>query len=379
MKIAVFHNLPAGGQKRAFFEQVKRLSANHTLDLYTLSITNESFLPLKPFVRKHFTVDYYLPPHFPQSVFSIYFNLPNAYKILADKINNKDYDAVYVNPCFLTQAPYILRYLQIPSLYSCPEPKREFYEHIPHITNNLTYNLTFPFRFPIKYIDRVNTRHATRVVTLSKYSQKRIDHIYGIRSYLNYLGVDTNLFKVITEEVSSPYTVLTVGEVSLHKGHDFIIRSLANIPKTSRPKLVIIGHGGIESNYLINLAKSKDIDMRIVSNATDDELVSWYNKSTIFLYAGIREPFGLVILEAMSCGLPVVAVNEGGVSEIVTSDKLGLLVERNENKFSRAIIQTLFNKSLQVKREITVNYIRKNWNWEKSVRELEKHLKAIAK
>lgn len=377
MKIAVFHNLPAGGQKRALYEQVKRLSRNHTLDLYTLSITNESFLPLKPFVRKHFTVDYYPPPHFPQSVFSIYFNLPNAYKILANKINNKDYDVVYVNPCFLTQAPYILRYLQIPSLYSCPEPKREFYEYIPHVSNSLTYYLTFPFRLPIKNIDCVNARHATRVVTLSKYSQKRIDHIYGIRSYLNYLGVDKETFKPNVQKREN--IALTIGELSLHKGHDFIIRCMALIPESIRPKLVIIGHGGIEKEYLVRLAKEHNIDLDLISNISDKELVNWYNKSKIFLYAGIREPFGLVILEALSCGTPVVAVNEGGIGEIITNNKLGVLVRRHEKEFADAIQQVLFKLSLRANRGISPDYIQKNWSWDKSVQDLEKHLKVISR
>ncbi len=375
MKIAVFHNLPAGGQKRALYEQVKRLSRNHTLDLYTLSITNESNLSLKPFVRKHFTVDYYLPPHFPQSVFSIYYNLPNAYKILADKINNKDYDVVYVNPCFLTQAPYILRYLRIPSLYSCPEPKREFYEYIPHVSNRLTYYFTLPFRLPIKNIDRVNARHATRIVTLSKYSKKRIDHIYGIHSYLNYLGVDTEVFKSVGTKKEN--VALTVGELSLHKGHDFIIKSMALIPKSIRPKLVIIGHGGIEKEYLVRLAKKHNIDLDLISNIRDLELVNWYNKSKIFLYAALREPFGLVILEALSCGTPVVAVEEGGIAEIISNTSLGLLTDRKEKNFSNAILRVV--KSSGNSYAKNHEYMLRNWSWDQSVHGLEKHLKAIIK
>ncbi|MBI4991229.1 glycosyltransferase family 4 protein [Candidatus Gottesmanbacteria bacterium] len=405
MKIAIIHNLPPGGQKRALFEQAKRLAKRHELDLFTLSSTNESFLPLKPFIKKHVRVTYNPPPHFPKSVFSIYYDLPIAYKLLAEKINDRDYDAAYVNPCYFTQAPYILRYLKTPSLYYCPEPKREFYESIPHISNRLTYIATYPFRLPIKSIDKTNTRCATRILTNSQYSQKRINKIYGVSSQINYLGVDSNIFKPIRASYSSsdPDSIggveksisdssrqartinlaLTVGELSLHKGHDFIIKSIAQIPQKERPGLLIIGHGGTEDNYLRQLAKSTGVNMDIKHNVTDEELVSWYSKAKVFLYAPLNEPFGMVLLEALSSGLPIVAVNEGGIPEIVNSDKLGLLVERNEKKFAQAIQKILLRLSFRSRRHvgrgISHDYIQKNWSWEKSVKELEKHLIEIAK
>lgn len=374
MKIAIVHNLPPGGQKRALYEQVKRLSKNHSLDLFTLSSTNESFLPLKPFIRKHIRVTYNPPSHFPKSVFSIYYDLPMVYKLLAEKVNEKDYDVVYVNPCYLTQAPYILKYLSIPSLYYCPEPKREFYEEIPHVSNRLSYLLTYPFRLQIKSIDKTNTRFATRILTNSRYSQERIDKIYGVSSMLNYLGVDTSLFKPVETEKEN--LVLTVGELSLHKGHDFIIRSLAVLSKKGRLKLIIVGHSGIEENYLVMLAKSLGVKLEIKTDISQEELILCYNKAKFFVYAPIKEPFGMVILEALSCGLPIVAVKEGGIPEIINKDRLGLLVERNEKEFGNAIKKVLGNPSTDEIRQ-RHDYVKKNWGWEKSVKELEKHLKEI--
>ncbi len=387
MRIAVVHNLPPGGQKRALFEQVKRLSKKHILDLFTLSSTDDSFLPLKPFIKNHFSTPYHPPPHFPQSVLSIYFELPKAYQKLAEMINNGNYDVAYVNPCYLTQAPYILRYLKIPSLYYCPEPKREFYENIPHVSNNLTYLLTYPFRLPIKYIDQKNTKSATRIITNSEYSKKRIEKIYEKVAFVNYLGVDTRAFLFPppqgstshTPGVSLPLTVLTVGEVSLHKGHDFIIKSLSLIPIISRPKLVIIGHGGIEKSYLLNLAKDAGVELSILENISDVKLIEWYNKAKVFAYAAENEPFGMVLLEAASCGLPIVAVNEGGVKEILSDDLIGSLTKRNEKEFSQVIMKYINNTPKEERKEKQINFIEKNWSWEKSVQKLEKHLEEIAK
>ena len=68
---------------------------------------------------------------------------------------------------------------------------------------------------------------------------------------------------------------------------------------------------------------------------TDEELVILYNKAKLVVYTPYMEPFGLVPLEAMSCGTPVVGVNEGGVMETVLNGKTGILVERNVNNICK--------------------------------------------
>ena len=194
MKIAVVHNLPAGGMKRALYEQVKRLAKKHTVDIYTLSCSDEAFLPLKEFAHRYTILRYDQPSHFPASVFSIYFKLPKIYKEIADLINKGKYDAAFINPCFLTQSPYILRYLKIPSLYQCPEPKREFYENVPRVNKKWTYKFTLPFRLPIKVIDVINAKRASKIMVHSNYSKQKIDDIYSVSSVVLPLGVDAKKF-----------------------------------------------------------------------------------------------------------------------------------------------------------------------------------------
>jgi len=372
MKIAVVHNLPAGGMKRALYEQIKRLSERHAIDLFTLSTADESIWLLDPFVRHHEKINYKYPPHFPKSVMAIYKDLPKAYKLMAEKINKGGYDVVLVYPCYLTQAPFVLRYLTVPSVYYCPEPKREFYEKIERVTNFWSYSLTYPFRLPIAEIDKTNTRYATLVATLSQFMKKQIDEIYGINSKVNYLAVDSKLFKPL--EIKKENMVMTVGELSLHKGHDFIIKSMAKIPTNIRPILTIVGFGGSEKKYLSKLAKTLGVTLVLKENISDRELVSLYNKARLFVYAAHSEPFGLVLLEAAACGLPAVAVDDGGVAEIVKNKLIGELVERDENKFSEIMELNLMRgegREIKTKRH---EYVEKNWSWEKSVEGLEKYL-----
>lgn len=375
MTLAVVHNLPHGGQMRALYHQVKQLSLKHTIDLYSLSTSDNSNLSLKDFISKSYIFDYSKPKHFPQSVYNIYFVLPTVYKKMADQINSRNYDAVLVHPCFLTQSPYILRYLKAPSLYYCPEPKREFYENFPRVGNRLRYNLTLPFRLPLKNIDRQNAKKSTLILTNSQYSKKVIDQAFCVNAKVNYLGVDANLFS--PKNIPKKNMVLSVGELSSHKGFDFIIRSLALIPVNYRPEYLIIGRMGDETTYLKNLAKERGVSLVIKNKINDQELINHYHQSKVFLYASRHEPFGLAILEAAACGLPVLAVNEGGVSEILTTEILSRTVERNELSFSKALGELshlqITDKQLLHQHE----FIKKRWSWEKSASELENYISQI--
>lgn len=370
MKFAVVHNLPAGGQKKALYYQLKYLSQHHKIDLYTLSTADESFYPVKSFIRNHFVEKFNQPKKFPLSVFSIYFTLPSVYRKIAEKIDRENYDAVLVYPCFLTQSPYILKYLKTRSIYICPEVKREFYETFNRKSNNITYGLTLPFRFPLKYIDIKNARHADRIVVNSKFSQNRIEKIYDKKTILNYLGVDNDFYFPSVDKQKN--YVLSVGEISPHKAHNFIIRSLALIPEKIRPSLYLVTQGGSEIEYSKQLARKNDVTLKIFLNIKDLELLELYRQAKAYLFAAINEPFGLTILEAVSCGVPVVAVKEGGVAELLSGKVKGYFTDRDEGKFSQAIIRSLNNQISNEEKNKQFEFIKKNWSWEKSVKEFEK-------
>jgi glycosyltransferase involved in cell wall biosynthesis len=374
MKLAIVHNLPAGGQKRALWEQCRLLSQRHTLDLYTLTTADETYLPLKPFVKNHYQVDYTYPPHFPDSVRSIYFDLPKAYQKLADIINNGGYDIAFVSPCFLTQAPYILRYLKIPSVYHCAEPKREFYEYIPRKSNALTYFATYPFRYPIKNIDVQNTRKATKVIAISSFTQKKIDKIYNISSQLNYLGINSDVFTV--SDIPKENFVLSIGNYSLLKGHDFIIDCLALIDPAIRPNLVIVGQGGPEKEYIVQLARRKGVILVCFENIPDAKLIDLYNKAKLFVFAPLAEPFGLVVLEAASCGLPVLATNDGAMGELVDI-RIGTTVKRDKAIFTASILDMMQVTESYKQREGRHIYVKHHWSWDRSITRLESIFQSV--
>jgi glycosyltransferase involved in cell wall biosynthesis len=103
--------------------------------------------------------------------------------------------------------------------------------------------------------------------------------------------------------------------------------------------LVIVGNSSDEGwvNYLKKLADENAVDLTIQTMITDEDLVRLYNKAKAVVYSPYLEPFGYVPLEAMACGTPVVGVKEGGIKETVLHKKTGLLTQRDQKDFARAI------------------------------------------
>jgi glycosyltransferase involved in cell wall biosynthesis len=97
------------------------------------------------------------------------------------------------------------------------------------------------------------------------------------------------------------------------------------------------------------------------------------------VYAPYNEPFGLVPLEAMACGKPVVGIDEGGVKESIVDTFTGVLVDRNPQAFGAAIQFLLENPSLVAQySENSRKHVLANWSWERSVSQLEHYLHEIA-
>jgi glycosyltransferase involved in cell wall biosynthesis len=355
MKIAIFHNLNSGGSKRALDYQLHFLEQfGHRIKIYTLPV---------PIFNSIWNYLLY-----------IYLKLPFLHKAIAEKIESWKPDIVFVAPDHLTQSPYLLRYLQTPSVYYCPEPKRDLYESAGFEASSLKEHMAKIMHFPLKWIDHVNANSADRILTNSNYSKKVLQQIYRRKIYVNYLGVDTKWFyRKKNTNKHKKFTILSVGTFLPHKGFDFLIKSAGFLQKEKNNiRLILVGNGG--SNKLIKdlkaLAKKERLEIEIFINVSSRKLRSLYQNSSVFAAPFHHEPFGLVILEALSCGLPVIAVNEGGVSEIKSiSPSLPIvLLERDIHQFSRGLGNKHKNSPNSQK------ILSKKWGWENSVRQLEKHL-----
>ena len=90
------------------------------------------------------------------------------------------------------------------------------------------------------------------------------------------------------------------------------------------------------------------------------------------------EPFGLAPLEAMACGLPVVAVKEGGVRETVVDGVTGFLTQRDPEEFAECIRQLLENHNLRRQfGEQAREHVRAFWTWERAAQDLLENFQRV--
>jgi glycosyltransferase involved in cell wall biosynthesis len=230
----------------------------------------------------------------------------------------------------------------------------------------------------LKQLDYIATQKADLVVTNSYFIQQAVQRIYQIDASVSYHGVDHETFRPL--EVPKENMVISVGALTPNKGFRFIIESLGHIHEASRPKFVIVSNyqEAEERNRLEQLAASHQVCLSCHTMIPNEELVRLYNVAQLVVYAPLMEPFGLVPLEAMACGTPVVGVREGGIPESVVDGHTGLLVERDARAFAQAIEKLLMDKRLTAQLgQQARQYIVEKWTWDKAVQSLETHLQNV--
>ncbi len=127
---------------------------------------------------------------------------------------------------------------------------------------------------------------------------------------------------------SAGFKVLAVGRLTYYKGHEFLIRAATDLPDI---KILIVGSGE-RGNMLKELVRSLGLGKKIVilGGRPEPELNALFNTCDCLCLPSVErtEAFGLVLLEAMRYGKPVIAgdINGSGVGWVVDHDKTGLLV-----------------------------------------------------
>ncbi len=396
LRIAIYHNLPSGGGKRALFEMARRLAARHEIDVYTLSTAERALWSLRPFSRRYVVFPFRPLPlaHRPfgrlnQGIRTLdLLRLRALEQRIARQIDGEGYDIAFVHNCQYGQSPGLLGFLRTPSAYYCQEPPRWVYE--PDVPRPYTTFSTFqrlgnwvdPFphiyRRALIHFDRRNVSAAGLVLVNSAYSRESLYRAYGIFAQVCYLGVDTERFRPLS--LPRGDFVLSVGALTPRKGFDFLLHSLALTSRDRRPRLMIVSNfsDGNEHAYLQSLGERLGVTVEFHIRIDDDALVRLYNQALLTVYSPIMEPFGFVPIESMACGTAVVGVREGGLRESVVDGETGLLTDRDPECFAQAVEALLDDPA---RREHLGQrgrlHVEKHWQWARSVDDLERYFARI--
>ena len=141
--------------------------------------------------------------------------------------------------------------------------------------------------------------------------------------------------------------IITVGNLELIKGHKYLIKAMSILIKEFPDSHLYIIGGGRLYKELLQFTRFLKLDNAItfVGHMPHKDVNQWLNASDVFVLPSIRESFGIVQLEALVCGLPVVATRNGGSEEIITDSAYGILCGvKDSGDLAKAI-------SLSIKKE----------------------------
>ncbi|NWF88256.1 MAG: glycosyltransferase [Ignavibacteriaceae bacterium] len=181
------------------------------------------------------------------------------------------------------------------------------------IFGRIQKNVLQPVLHNIRTWDVASANRVDYFIGISNYIAKRINKIYRRNADVIYPPVDTNKFEC--ESVKDNY-YLTVSRFVPYKKIDVIAEAFSKMPDK---KLVIIGEGSEEQKIKGKSAKN----IEIINYNQVDNLSKYMQKAKAFVFAA-EEDFGISVIEALSCGTPVIALNKGGTAETVIDGKLGV-------------------------------------------------------
>ena len=196
-------------------------------------------------------------------------------------------------------------------------------------------------------------------------------------------GVDTVKFRPLGLSVEP--MVLSAGRIVEAKQHHLVIEAVAKIHQSRRPQVVIATPTSAthHEDYayfsrITEMAKAAGVDLNIRCKPSEAELVALYNQSLMLVFMPIMEPFGLVALEAMACGTPVIGVREGGVRESVLDGQSGILVDRDSTELAEAIDHLVQNPDVRNRLGQQAGvYVRSQWTWAQSIDRYEKEIEKL--
>jgi glycosyltransferase involved in cell wall biosynthesis len=333
MRVAVVHNLQAGGAHRRLTEQLKVLpeAPVEVCPASALPITPDAVVvPLRVAAPR---VARILRP--PLRYLDLIV-LVRAWRQAARRVMALRADVVFANPCQYLQAPAALLWTSLPTLYFCDEPRRVDYETAVAATRSRrTSTLYAPLYRTQRRLDRRATLAATQLVTNSRYTMRLIERSYGRHADVVPLGVPDSFRPGAA--LPSRGHVLSVGALIPAKGHGLVVQACAMGKERRRVVVVAPRDDANEEERLRRLAASLGVDLDIRTRISDDALRTLYQTAHATLYLAEGEPLGLASLEAQACGCPVIVADEGGLPETVVPGRTGFVVTRDPRAAGRAL------------------------------------------
>lgn len=198
-----------------------------------------------------------------------------------------------------------------------------------------------------------------KIVSIPNGFDGKIFHQKDMNECRKLLGLPQN--KIIILNISNLYSEV--------KGHKYLIEAIGTIKK-DRIDIIcyIIGYGKLYRTLKKKIiALGLEDNIKLVGSKPHSELPLWINACDLFVLPSLLESFGIVQIEAMACGKPVIATMNGGSEEIIISNDYGLLAKIADSRDLADKIQLALYKKWDI--GIIIQYAQ-HYKWEKIVEKI---------
>ena len=193
-----------------------------------------------------------------------------------------------------------------------------------------------------------------------------------------YVSIDKTICRTMLHLNQDDKILFTFGLLDKRKGFQYLIEAMAHLPAEYNDVKCYISGSGSYKSILENLIKNLKLERKVfIINRLDDKQVAlWINASDLFIFPSLRESFGIIQVEALGCGVPVVASDNVGSADII-NDACGYLFKSKDvHDLSFKITNGL---SKYWDKQKIVDYAKSTYSWEfvsKQYDELYKELLA---
>ena len=246
-----------------------------------------------------------------------------------------------------------------------------------------------------KYIEHFLLSRASKIVVLSRFMKEKVIELHKIKQdkiYIVPAGVDLKKFRPAENSPrkilglpEDKLILLTVRNLVSRMGIENLILAMRSIKRKNKNIYLIIGGEGYLKEKLKNLTKNLELDnyVKFVDRIPDGHLPLYYQSADLFILPTRElEGFGLVILESLACGTPVLATPVGAIPEILEKfDKNFILrgaepedISDGVNKIVKILAKGGFkNKNLKGRCR---RFVEENYSWEKFAHSIIKFYEA---
>jgi glycosyltransferase involved in cell wall biosynthesis len=194
---------------------------------------------------------------------------------------------------------------------------------------------------PFKEMEKKSVKGSRKVIANSNFVKEKIDKYYDISSEVIYPGVSFSEFYSRPSEDFCIYA----GRIVPSKRIETIIKAWENVEEDV--ELYIIGSG--DEKYVNHLKSLGNKRIKFTGPLESKELRDMYARCLCTIYIPKEEDFGLVPLEAMASGKPVIAADEGGLKEIINDERDGFLIPAEPGLVAEKV-NLLFNNKQTAKK-----------------------------